>query len=315
MQSPRLLTTRAEAWREVTDARSAGKSIGLVPTMGSLHRGHLSLVDAAGAECDVTVVTVFVNPTQFGPSEDYREYPRDLDADMAVLAQHRVQLVFAPNCNEMYPPGYSTYIEPPSVASPLEGRFRPGHFRGVTTVVLKLFHTVPADVAYFGQKDYQQSLVIRRMAADLDVPITIRTCPTVREPDGLAMSSRNRYLNRKERAEARALYRGLSAASELVERGERSAAPVAERIHQVLRDGHVEHVDYVAIVDPQSLASVETIDRPVLAAVAAQIGATRLIDNLWLGASSGDAAPACREDVGRDRQLGGGTSSEENTVS
>lgn len=187
-----LVEGSAEIRAAVLAARAAGKTVGLVPTMGALHEGHLSLVRESTESCNCTIVTIFVNPTQFAPHEDFARYPRSLDDDLAALARLGVDYVFAPSRDEIYPPGFSTYVDPPAVAAPLEGICRPGHFRGVATVVLKLFHLVPADVAYFGQKDYQQSLVVRRMVEDLNLPIAIRVLPIVREADGLAMSSRNR---------------------------------------------------------------------------------------------------------------------------
>ena len=192
---PKPVTTVAQLREQLRTARRAGRKIGLVPTMGALHEGHLSLVRAAKAECDYTVVSIYVNPSQFGPNEDFAKYPRTLEADLALLAGCGADLVFAPGNDEVYRAGHATWVEVGPVAEPLEGVFRPGHFRGVATVVLKLLNMVQPDAAYFGQKDYQQALVIRRMVADLDLPVAIRVCPTVREPDGLAMSSRNRYLS------------------------------------------------------------------------------------------------------------------------
>ena len=215
----------------------AGRKIGFVPTMGALHEGHLSLVRAAKAECDCTVVSIFVNPSQFGPNEDLAKYPRTLDADLALLAGCGADLVFAPSNDEVYRAGHATWVEVGSVAEPLEGAFRPGHFRGVATVVLKLLNMVQPDAAYFGQKDYQQALVIRRMAADLDVPVAIRVCPTVREPDGLAMSSRNRYLSPAARRRALVLWKSLQLAGKLVEEGQRDAARDRRADARVDRDG------------------------------------------------------------------------------
>ena len=194
----------------VRELQHAGKSVGLVPTMGALHQGHLSLVRRAKSDCDVAVATIFVNPTQFAPHEDFSRYPRTLESDLAALAAAKCDLVFVPSREEMYPPAASTFVEPPQVAQPLEGVFRPGHFRGVATVVLKLFNIIPADKAYFGQKDFQQALVIQRMVADLNVPVQVVVCPIIREPDGLAMSSRNRYLSPSERQQGLALSRALN---------------------------------------------------------------------------------------------------------
>ena len=244
---PKLVTTVAALREEIVALRRAGKRIGLVPTMGALHEGHLSLVRAARAECDAVVVSIYVNPSQFGPGEDLAKYPRTLDADLALLAECGATggkrecpsslFVFAPADGEVYRPGHATWIIPGGPAEPLEGRLRPGHFRGVATVVLKLLNMVQPDVAYFGQKDYQQSLVIRRMAADLDLPVAIRVCPIVREADGLAMSSRNRYLSPAARQRAVVLWRSLRLAAELVNGGETAAAAVEAQIRRSNRDG------------------------------------------------------------------------------
>ena len=212
----RTITTPAEIQRESRALSVEGKTVGLVPTMGALHEGHLSLVRRARGECDVVIATIFVNPAQFGPSEDFSRYPRTIERDLELLAAEGCDLVFVPPQEEVYPSDFSTFVEPPAVALPLEGRFRPGHFRGVATVVLKLFNLIPANVAYFGQKDYQQALVIQHMVRDLNLPIKIAVCPIVREPDGLALSSRNRYLSTAEREQALALSRTLQLAEQLV---------------------------------------------------------------------------------------------------
>jgi pantoate--beta-alanine ligase len=288
LAAPKIVATSRELRPLVQAARGAGKRIGLVPTMGALHEGHLSLVRASRAECDFTLVTIFVNPTQFGPSEDLARYPRQLARDVELLAELGVDLVFAPEAEEIYPPGFSTYVEPPACAAALEGDFRPGHFRGVATVVLKLLNLAGADAAYFGHKDYQQSLVVRQMVRDLNVPVEIRVCPTVREADGLALSSRNVYLGPQERERALAISRCLRRAAELVAGGERDAAAVRAEMQRVLLEGDVTDVDYVAVVEPDSLAPVTRIDSPVIALIAARVGRTRLIDNLRL-APPGDA--------------------------
>lgn len=278
---PEVITTVAEMQRRVRELRAAGRRVGVVPTMGALHDGHLSLVEAARKYADVVVTTIFVNPAQFAPHEDFGKYPRTLQADLEALGRVGCELAFVPEPGEVYPPGYSTYVEPPSVAAPLEGVCRPGHFRGVATVVLKLFNIVPADVACFGQKDFQQALVIRRMVADLNVPIRIEVCPIVREPDGLAMSSRNRYLSPAERERSLALSRALRRAEELVAAGERRASVVREAMQNVLADA-VDRLDYATIADPETLEEPETIERPVVALIAAVVGTTRLIDNMIL---------------------------------
>jgi pantoate--beta-alanine ligase len=276
---PRVVTTVRDLRSAVGAARAAGASVGLVPTMGALHEGHLSLVRAARAECDFTVATIFVNPTQFGPHEDFAKYPRTLESDVAALASCRTDLVFAPDRNEVYPPGCSTAVEPPLVARRWEGECRPGHFRGVATVVLKLLNLVQADTAFFGHKDYQQAVVIRRMVQDLDVPTEIRVCPTVREPDGLAMSSRNRYLGSGQRRQAAAIARGLRRAEQMATASEREAAKLADAVRCVLAEADIERVDYVAVVDPETLEPVTVLAGPAMVLVAAHVGGTRLIDN------------------------------------
>jgi pantoate--beta-alanine ligase len=267
----------------VLKMRGQGETVGLVPTMGALHEGHLSLVRESIASCDHTVISIFVNPTQFGPSEDLAKYPRTLDSDLAMLNEvakdyaKTFPIVFAPNEVEMYPEGYSTSVDPPAVAAPLEGVFRPGHFRGVTTVVLKLFAAVPANTAYFGLKDYQQFRVIQAMTQDLNLGLRIHACPTVRESDGLAMSSRNRYLSPEDRVRALSLSQALSAAQKLLDQGIRCPIEIMDCIRQTL--SVVDQVDYAAIVDSDTLQPVEEISSEAVALIAARVGGTRLIDN------------------------------------
>lgn len=263
----------------VRNVRQTCKTIGLVPTMGALHEGHLSLVRKSVAECDCTIVTIFVNPTQFGPQEDFEEYPRNLDTDVALLAEEKANVVFAPPTHRMYPEGFSTYVEPPTVAQPLEGLCRPGHFRGVATIVLKLFNLVPADTAYFGQKDYQQSRVIEDMARDLNVPTQIKVCPIIREADGLAMSSRNRYLGREQRQRSCSLYNALQKATQLAQQGERSARALSEQMQATLVAEGVTQIDYATVVDPRTLHPVDDVTQGAVAVIAARVGCTRLIDN------------------------------------
>jgi pantoate--beta-alanine ligase len=276
--------TVAQLRAELAAARRAGKRIGLVPTMGALHEGHLSLVQASKAECDCTVVSIYVNPTQFGPNEDFSKYPRTLEADLSLLGDCGTDFVFTPDNDEMYPPGCATWVEVGAVAAPLEGACRPGHFRGVATVVLKLFNMVQPDVAYFGQKDFQQTAVIRRMVADLSVPVTIRICPTVREPDGLAMSSRNRFLSPAARQRALVLWRSLQTAVALVKAGECDARRIAAEMRDVIETAEDARIDYVALVDAETLQPVERITGKTLAALAVKIEDTRLIDNWVLDA-------------------------------
>ena len=282
---PAVVHTVRDLRAVVHHARAAGSRIGLVPTMGALHKGHLSLVRAAQRESDFRVVTIFVNPTQFVPGEDLDRYPRTLDADVALLRQLAVNVVFAPDAREMYPAGFSTYIDPPAVAKRWEGECRPGHFRGVATVVMKLFQQTLADVAFFGQKDYQQAQVIRRMVHDLDVPTGVYLCPTVREPDGLAMSSRNRYLSPTEREQALSLSRGLQTARQMVAGGERNASRVVAAVRDMLLAAGVTNIDYVAVTDPESLEPVRELRKPAQLLIAASVGTTRLIDNCRLEGS------------------------------
>jgi pantoate--beta-alanine ligase len=280
---PRIVTTIDEVRRAVRNAQAAGETIGFVPTMGALHAGHLSLVDASEAECDRTVVSIFVNPTQFGPNEDQDRYPRTLERDCQLLADHGCWLVFAPTAKEVYPAGFETYVEVGSVAEPLEGAIRPGHFRGVATVVLKLFQMVPADRAYFGRKDYQQSLVVKRMIADFNLPIQLIVCPTVREADGLAMSSRNAYLNAEERQQATALWRSLQLAESLAKDGEKDVAKITAAMHDVLSAAKINKVDYIAFLAEDTVEPVCQIIGPTVVALAARVGQARLIDNHRIG--------------------------------
>ncbi|MEN1679556.1 MAG: pantoate--beta-alanine ligase [Planctomycetota bacterium] len=279
---PELVSTRDAIRDRVVAARREGRRVGLVPTMGALHAGHLSLVERARAECGLVLASVFVNPTQFGPGEDLERYPRDLDADLRLLAGAGCGVVFAPSVETMYPPGCDTWVEVGAAAKPLEGEHRPTHFRGVATVVLKLMNLAPADAVYFGRKDYQQTVVVRRMVEDLNVPIEVVVCPTVREPDGLAMSSRNAYLSSEERQRALALSRGLRAASEMHAAGERRAPVIRGSIEQLLAEAGVE-TQYVALLREGTVDAIETIDGPTVVAIAGKVGETRLIDNATIG--------------------------------
>jgi pantoate--beta-alanine ligase len=276
---PRHVSTIQELREVIATWRAARNRIGLVPTMGALHEGHLSLVRASRQETDRTAVTIFVNPTQFGPREDFAKYPRTLKADLERLSQEQVDLVFMPSSNEMYPEGCSTFVEPAGVAAPWEGVCRPGHFRGVATVVLKLFQLIPATVAFFGEKDFQQCRVIERMVADLNVPIEIRRCPIIRESDGLAMSSRNRYLTSEEREQALAISRCLQAGRRLINGGERRAAVIRDAMHAILTNAGITSIDYIAVADPDTLIELSELDKQVVLLVAARVGSTRLIDN------------------------------------
>jgi pantoate--beta-alanine ligase len=262
------------------EARAKSLSIGFVPTMGALHEGHLSLARRSCSENDRTVVSIFVNPLQFGPREDLDRYPRDMEGDLAKLSSIRTDAVFAPAMEAMYNERFETHVIQENLSMMLCGVSRPTHFRGVLTVVLKLLNIVRPHRAYFGQKDYQQTVAIRRMARDLNIPVNIVVLPTVRERDGLAMSSRNRYLSDSERRDAVCLYRALTAGSELVRRGERSARVVVQKMRGVVENAPSARVDYLAAVDPDSLESREEISLPVALVGAVYVGATRLIDNV-----------------------------------
>jgi pantoate--beta-alanine ligase len=265
-------------------------TLGLVPTMGALHEGHLSLVQRARAECDHVGVSIFVNPAQFGPNEDLNRYPRDLAADRKLLEPLGVELVWAPPPDTVYPPSYQTWITVDEVARGLEGKQRPGHFRGVATVVAKLFNVFSPDKAYFGQKDAQQLAVIRRMARDLNFPVQIVACPTARAPDGLALSSRNSYLNPEERRAATVLYRALSTAATVYKAGERRSAALCAAMKAVLDEEPLARVEYVSAADPETLAESERVDAAVLLSLALRIGRVRLIDNFLFEAGDAHAA-------------------------
>jgi len=276
---PQVIRDGQSLRQKVLAAQQAGQRVGLVPTMGALHEGHLSLLDAALADCDLAVVTIFVNPTQFAPGEDFRHYPRDMERDLSLLGGRGCDVVFAPGDEEMYRPAHATFVDVGLIGKLLEGEFRPTHFRGVATVVLKLFQLAPADLAYFGRKDYQQTLVVRQMVADLNVPIDVRVCQIVREPDGLAMSSRNAYLLADERRRALALSRSLRLAERLVAEGEREVATIRQQmLNEIESTGGVE-LQYLAFVADGTVTPVQNIAGPTTIAIAAVVGNTRLIDN------------------------------------
>lgn len=280
--APVLLTDPAQILELVEEQHRQGKRVGLVPTMGALHAGHLSLVQQSNIDTDFTVVTIFVNPTQFGADEDLEKYPQDLDLDIRQLSTHNVDAIFAPTRETMYPPGGSTSILPPEVAKPFEGQLRPGHFEGVATIVLKLFNLIPANVAFFGQKDYQQTRVIDQMIEDLNIPIEIKICPVIREPDGLALSSRNAYLSPAEREQAVALSKALFQIESLVQEGQRDCAELLMAAKKILADASIHEIDYVALVDKQNLSPVRQVHSNTIAMAAVYIGGTRLIDNIIL---------------------------------
>ena len=259
-----------------------GGPFGLVPTMGALHAGHASLVSRARSECRSVGVSIFVNPSQFGPGEDYKSYPRPVERDLALLESLGADVVWMPRPESIYPPGYRTWVEVAEITEPLEGQSRPGHFRGVATIVARLLNSFTPDRAYFGQKDAQQVAVLRRMVRDLDFPVEVVVCPTVREPDGLAMSSRNAYLNPEERKAAAVLYRALTAAKEKYDQGERNAESLRSTMRAVLRSEPLASEQYVSAADPESLQELETIGRGALLSMAVRIGKARLIDNIVL---------------------------------
>lgn len=268
-----------EARHLVRSWQREGLTVGLVPTMGALHEGHLSLIGASVEQCDRTAISIYVNPTQFAPEEDLEDYPRRLDRDCRVAAEHGADLVFCPTDEMMYPEGFCTHVEQEGLTEALEGAFRPTHFRGVLTVVCKLFNILPADRAYFGQKDFQQTVVIRRMAGDLNMPVDVRVRPTVREKDGLALSSRNEYLNPREREEAPCLYRALRRARQLYAAGVKDAEEARNAMREIIAGSSLARPDYVEIVDREALEPVEELTDRAVAVLAVRIGETRLIDN------------------------------------
>lgn len=292
----RIVRTKAELRAELEPARRAGHTIGLVPTMGALHDGHLALLDAARERCSVVVMSLFVNPAQFGPDEDLATYPRDEARDAELAAAHGVDLLYAPGPDEVYPDGFATAVEVSgALTEVLDGdpqRRGSGHFRGVTTVVAKLLNAVGPDVAFFGQKDAQQAIVVRRMARDLDFPVEIEVMPTVREANGLALSSRNAYLDDEDRRRATALHRALAAAERTVAAGTTSVAEVLAAARAELEAEGIEP-EYLEARDAAGLELVRSFDgRPVLVAVAARVGPARLIDNVVIGGQGGHAPPA-----------------------
>jgi pantoate--beta-alanine ligase len=262
--------------------RRLAEPVGFVPTMGFLHEGHLSLVRQARAEDASVVVSIFVNPTQFGPSEDFEQYPRDTERDLALLAGEGTDIVFMPSAADMYPERFDSWVEVGELTCRLEGAVRPGHFRGVTTVVAKLFNIVQPTRAYFGQKDAQQTAVIRKMAVDLDMNLKVITLPTVREPDGLAMSSRNTYLNPEQRRAATVLYRALSLARELWVQRETGAGEIRNKMTELIQQEPLATIDYVSVAHAETLEEMDRVEPPALVSLAVKIGRTRLIDNIVL---------------------------------
>jgi len=280
---PPLITQTIDDTRKaLTGARQRGLTIGLVPTMGALHAGHISLIRAARVETDFVVVSIFVNPTQFGPSEDFHRYPRPFDQDVQVCAAEGVDLIFHPDSGTLYPAGYQSFVEVHDLQDVLCGASRPGHFRGVVTIVCKLFNIIQPDVAYFGQKDAQQARIIQQMVRDLNLPLAVHMQPIVREADGLALSSRNQYLDANQRRQATVLYRSLEKVRELVSAGQRDAAILVQAMKNRIATAPAARLDYAAVVDFETLKPLERLHGQVLVALAVYFGSTRLIDNILL---------------------------------
>jgi pantoate--beta-alanine ligase len=287
----KILRTPDDMHAACQHARREGRRLALVPTMGALHEGHLSLVRSARAQADVVAVSIFVNPLQFGPKEDFGKYPRSFEHDRQLLEAEKVDMLFAPEAKDMYRPGATTYVAVEGLSEKLCGRSRPGHFRGVTTIVAKLFHIVDPDLAFFGQKDAAQAAIIRRMVRDLDMAVEIVVCPIIREKDGLALSSRNAYLDPQQRRRAIVLNRALMRVQTLADQGERRAAALIEAGRQVIAEEPDVRLDYFEVVDEETLEPVDDISRGALVAVAAFVGTTRLIDNLVVQGAGQAAGP------------------------
>ena len=279
------VTRTIEATRELVKAvRTGGKKVGFVPTMGALHKGHISLIEAALDSCDFVAVSIFVNPTQFAPGEDLEKYPRPLEADLEICRDLGVDLVFTPDADEMYAGENMTWVTVEKLTETLCGRSRPGHFRGVTTVCAKLFNIIGPDLAFFGQKDAQQGIVIRKMVADLNMPFEIVICPTVREPDGLALSSRNKYLRPQQRKDAALIYKSLQKAREMLVAGVEDAEAIIAQMRSILASNPSINIEYISIVEPETLQQITRIKAKALIALAVRIGSTRLIDNILVDA-------------------------------
>jgi len=281
-----IITNSQEMQKRSNAWLSAGKRIGFVPTMGALHAGHLSLVKRAKAENDITVVSIFVNPAQFAPHEDYARYPKNLEKDLEILKPYAVDVVFHPDARDMFPPDFQTRIHVEKISEPLYGKVRPHFFSGVAVVVLKLFHIINPTNAYFGEKDYQQYLVIRQMSKDLSLDVNVLPCPIVREPDGLAMSSRNAYLSPDQRRQAALLYKALQTGSEMIKKGERNPECVIDSMKKTINEIPQVKIDYIAIADPQTLKTLSRIENEAFLGLCVQIGETRLIDSLVVGVNT-----------------------------
>ncbi|WP_058485743.1 pantoate--beta-alanine ligase [Defluviitalea phaphyphila] len=277
------IDTILEMKKEIKKVKEQGKSIGFVPTMGFLHQGHESLIKKAKGTCDCVVVSIFVNPTQFGPGEDYEDYPRDLDRDLNICEKDGVDFVFAPSVKEMYPKGYNTFVNVEEITDILCGEKRPGHFRGVATVVTKFFNIIKPDFAFFGEKDYQQLIVIKQMVKDLNMDVNIVGCPIIREKDGLAKSSRNKYLNKEEREAATILYKALQKGKQLIGLKAYSISEIKERLEKYISSEPKAKIDYIEILNADTLEIPKSLDEKLIIALAVKIGKTRLIDNCIIG--------------------------------
>jgi pantoate--beta-alanine ligase len=274
-----------EAVRElVTAVRQKGKKIGFVPTMGALHIGHISLIEAAVKKCDFVVVSIFVNPTQFAPSEDFEKYPRPIDNDLQICKKAGVDVVFAPTPRQIYPAENLTWVNVEKLTENLCGLSRPGHFRGVTTICCKLFNIVAPDIAFFGQKDAQQAIIIKKMVADLNLPLNIEICPTIREKNGLAVSSRNQYLTKDQKKQAALIYKALQKSRQLINQKTTDSKTIIAEMRKILQETDAIDIEYVNIVDAENLQNIEQIAGKVLIAVAVKIGPARLIDNIMVDA-------------------------------
>ena len=281
-----LVKTIQQVRQKVSDARKMGKTIGFVPTMGALHTGHASLIEAAAKKTDFVVVSIFVNPTQFGPNEDFDSYPRTIDADSSLCEAAGADLIFAPEVNEMYPSKLLSWVIVDDITNYLCGLSRPEHFKGVATVCMKLFNVVMADFAFFGQKDAQQVVVIKRMVKDLNMPLEIISCPTIRESDGLAISSRNKYLSPKEREIATCLYKSLCRCRDMIASGIKDSQQIIKEMKEILEISPIVSLDYISLVDTESLEDLQIVTSEVLVAVAARVGSARLIDNMIIKANN-----------------------------
>ncbi len=283
MKEPKVIKNPVRMKKELEKWRKKGGKIGFVPTMGALHNGHLSLIKKAREENDIVVVSIFVNPTQFGPNEDYEKYPRPFKDDFSMCKEEKVDYIFNPDVKDIYPEGYLTYVEVQDLSDILCGQYRPGHFRGVATIVLKLFNIIQPTIAYFGLKDYQQYVIINKMVKDLNLDVKIKGLPIVREKDGLALSSRNQYLSEEERRDALLLYKSLVQAKELIESGEYNTRKVIKHMYRILLSGQLikkKNIDYIEIVDKNSLKSLSYIEKECIILLAVWIGKARLIDNM-----------------------------------